>query len=104
MPRPTTAENGGFPDRQPEYWDVRDIQFHCRMGRSTAWRLVRENGFPAPVVHGKRCILWPRSEVIAFLERRRSEEHYRVGVGAIEPERPRAMFSTRAVRTGRNGG
>ena len=58
------------------YWNIRDIQFHCRISRSTAWGLVREEGFPAPVLHGKRCVLWPSCEVVEFLEVRRQPGRY----------------------------
>ena len=78
------------------YWDIRDIQFHCRMGRSTAWRLVRQDGFPAPVVCGKRTVLWPRAEVMVFLEGQREPGHYR----REAPPAPTgaASFVARSVR------
>lgn len=79
------------------FWDIRDIQFHCRMGRSTAWRLVREDGFPAPVVCGKRTVLWPRDEVTVFLEGRRDPGHYRRGMTPAAPAAP-APFVARSVR------
>jgi predicted DNA-binding transcriptional regulator AlpA len=90
-----TAEDASAP----EYWNIRDVQFHCRIGRSTAWRLVREEGFPAPILYGKRCVLWPRAEVVAFLEERREPDHY-----AAEPRRSNRhagelpAFSARPVR------
>lgn len=94
------AENPAVQDLSAaEYWNVRDIQFHCRIGRSTAWRLVREDGFPAPILYGKRCVLWPRAEVMAFLEERRDPEHY--APAARGPARgPGAVsaFSARPVR------
>ena len=77
------------------YWDIRDIQFHCRMGRSTAWRLVREDGFPAPVLCGKRIVLWPRVEVMLFLDGRRSPGHYR---RETAPPSSSTSFVARAVR------
>lgn len=77
------------------YWDIRDVQFHCRMGRSTAWRLVREDGFPAPVLCGKRIVLWPRDEVMLFLDGRRSPGHYRRE--AAPPPSNSTSFVARAV-------
>ena len=77
------------------YWDIRDIQFHCRIGRSTAWRLVREDGFPAPVLCGKRIVLWPRNEVVVFLDGRRSPGHYRRDAA---PAASPTVFVARAVR------
>ena len=54
------------------YWDIEDIQFHCRLSRTTAWRLARHDaGFPIPVILGPRNFVWPRAEVVAFLEARR---------------------------------
>lgn len=85
------------PDRDAaDYWDIRDVQFHCRMGRSTAWRLVRSDDFPAPVLCGKRMVLWPRREVMAFLEGRREQGHYR-REAAPAPATP-APFVARSVR------
>src|SRR5438552_3519726 len=84
----------GSPDRDPIYWDIDDVQFHCRIGRSTAWRLVREEGFPAPIVLGKRTLVWPRAEVIAFVELKRDPSHYSADSTANEP----AGFAVRANR------
>jgi len=84
----------GVSDSDPTFWDIEDVQFHCRIGRSTAWRLVREAGFPAPVVLGRRTIVWPRSEVIAFIDEKRDPGHYVVEAQvAREP-----MFSVRPNR------
>jgi predicted DNA-binding transcriptional regulator AlpA len=60
----------------PAYWDIADIQFHCRIGRTTAWRLVRESAFPAPVVIGPKTLVWPRDEVVQFMDGRREADHY----------------------------
>lgn len=87
-------------ERAPEaalYWDIRDIQFHCRMGRSTAWRLVREDGFPPPVLCGKRSVLWPQREVVGFLEERRDAGHYR-RARAVPTAQP-VQFAARPVRS-----
>src|SRR6266545_5958009 len=81
------------------YWDINDIQFHCRIGRSTAWRLVRDDGFPPPIVLGKRSVLWPRNEVLDFIESRRKPYHYRP---ASPPEGGRAEptpFVARTIRS-----
>lgn len=51
---------------EPDFWSIHDIQFHCRIGRTRAWGLVHESGFPPPIAIGARRI-WPRVEVIAFL-------------------------------------
>ena len=80
------------------YWNIRDIQFHLRISRSTAWRLVREERFPSPVLHGKRCVLWPSVEVVEFLEARREPDHYRRNGSAFaEGSHPR--FVQRQVGT-----
>lgn len=98
MPRDVAIEHEADHDDRDAaaYWDIRDIQFHCRMGRSTAWRLVRADGFPAPVLCGKRTVLWPRGEVMVFLEGRRDPGHYR-SEPAPAPA-TRAPFVARAVR------
>ena len=72
-------------DPDPTYWDIDDVQFHCRIGRSTAWRLVREEGFPAPVVLGRRTLVWPRKEVIAFVDEKRDPNHYSGGATSEPP-------------------
>lgn len=77
------------------YWGIADVEYHCRVSRKTAWRLVRSPGFPAPVVLGRR-VLWPRDEVITFIEDKRDPDRY-----ATEPPRPtrvHAPFSAREVR------
>ena len=68
----TDAVAGGV---DPDFWDIQDIQFHCRIGRTKAWELVREERFPPPVVIGKRRI-WPRLEILAFLGGLRQHDYY----------------------------
>lgn len=58
------------------YWDIDDIQFHCRIGRTTAWGLVKLQDFPPPVVLGPKGLVWPRAEILTFMESRRRPEHY----------------------------
>lgn len=71
--------NAAIDDTTPEFWDIRDIQFHCRIGRTRAWELVREPGFPPPVALGRRRI-WPRGDVLAFLETLKRSIHYPTAV------------------------
>jgi predicted DNA-binding transcriptional regulator AlpA len=94
------AESGhGDAPTAAEFWNIRDIQFHCRIGRSTAWRLVREDGFPAPILYGKRCVLWPRAEIMEFLEARRDPSHYEAQARLQRlPAQPSSAFATRPVR------
>lgn len=63
-------------DSATVFWSIRDIQRHCRIGRTTAWKLVKDPGFPAPVIVGKRKMTWPVGEVIQFLETLRQPDHY----------------------------
>src|SRR4051794_35091775 len=77
--------NAGRRESEPVYWDIDDVQFHCRIGRSTAWRLVREEGFPAPIVLGRRTLVWPRVEVITFVEDRRDPSHYSADSSDSQP-------------------
>lgn len=81
MDRRTRGRGHGHPTSAVEgasatYWDIDDIQFHCRVGRTTAWRLVKRADFPPPAVIGPRGLVWPRTEVLAFMEGRRSPAHY----------------------------
>ncbi len=80
------------------YWDIDDLQFHCRIGRSTAWRLVRRDDFPSPIVFNPRGVLWPREEVIVFMEQHREPDHYRSGDRAEAPRRREPVFSSRPTR------
>ena len=80
------------------YWDIDDVQFHCRVSRSTAWRLVRSDGFPPPVVFGRR-VVWPRVEVVIFMEERRDPNYYAAqdqSAGAPPGRAP--AFASRPVR------
>ena len=87
--------------QQRTYWGIADIEHQCRISRSTAWRLVRREGFPAPVVLTRRCLMWPRGEVIDFIERHRDPMHY-VATAAGKPvSGPTRVFSSRPI--GRSG-
>jgi predicted DNA-binding transcriptional regulator AlpA len=92
----TAVEDGHVIDlRTAEYWDIRDIQFHCRVSRSTAWRMVDEPDFPRRITYG-RCVRWPRAEVMQFLEKRRAQPQpaeRRVARASTAP-----AFTTRSVR------
>jgi predicted DNA-binding transcriptional regulator AlpA len=83
------------------YWDIEDIQFHCRMGRTAAWQLVRTaKDFPCPVVLGRKSRVWPRVEVIAFMEGRRRPDHYsQRTTSATVTSEPKPTFATRPVRS-----
>lgn len=74
--RARPVEHSTSTERDPVFWDIKDVEFHCRIGRSTAWRLVREADFPAPVVLGRRTLVWPRAEVLTFIEDKRDPDHY----------------------------
>lgn len=78
-----------------EYWDIRYIQFHCRVSRSTAWRMVDEPDFPRRLTYG-RCVRWPRSEVMQFLENRR--EQPQPAERRLERRSAASSFATRPVR------
>ena len=86
---------------QSMYWGIADIEHHCRISRSTAWRLVRREGFPAPVVLTRRCLMWPRDEVIDFIERHRDPMHYVTTAAGKPVSGPARAFSSRPI--GRHG-
>ena len=83
--------------REATYWDIGDVQYHCRVSRSTAWRLVKRDDFPEPVVFGRRLI-WPRVEIVEFMEEHRDR------AGRTSPDGPREWhvngrsFAARPVR------
>ena len=83
------------------YWDIQDIQFHCRMGRTAAWQLVRTaKDFPCPVVLGRKTLVWPRIEVIAFMEGRRRPDHYsQRSTSSTVASDPMPTFAARPVRS-----
>ncbi len=83
--------------QQSAFWDISDIQFHCRISRSTAWRLVRTEGFPPPAVLGKRSVIWPRGEVLDFVESRRESKHYGLPMPVDDSTAP-ATFTVRTIR------
>jgi hypothetical protein len=84
-----------LPQNLPEFWSIGDLQFHCRIGRTRAWELVREAGFPKPVAVGRRLI-WPRSEVLEFLEARRRRDYGLTSAAVAVLDGPR--FLERPVR------
>jgi predicted DNA-binding transcriptional regulator AlpA len=86
---------------QAVYWDIEDIQFHCRISRTTAWKLARrDRDFPAPVVLGPRAVVWRRVDVLAFMESRQSPDHYRKPVGRTAEQEGEltAAYRPRSVR------
>lgn len=91
------------PDRSrpASYWDINDVQFHCRVSRKTAWRLVRRSGFPSPALIGRR-VIWPRAEVIAFIEEQRDPNHYVEAVHEVSTAQRTPTFTSRQV--GRRAG
>lgn len=61
----------------PEYWDIRDIQFQLRIGRTFAWQLVKAEDFPPPVVLGSRRMCWLAADVRDYMATRRDVARYR---------------------------
>ena len=83
------------------YWDINDIQFHCRLSRTSAWDLARgHKDFPPPVVLGRKSLLWPRDEVVAFMEAHRRRDHYSHGKdrSATPSENHGPGFASRPIR------
>jgi predicted DNA-binding transcriptional regulator AlpA len=92
------ARARGRQSAEATFWDIADIQFHCRVGRTTAWNLARtDRDFPPPVVLGSNRLVWPRSEVLAFMEARRSSGRYgRARRGISADKSGEAVFVTRS--------
>ena len=86
------------PEGEAAYWDIDDIQFHCRIGRTRAWRLVREPNFPTPVVLGPKIIVWPRGEVVSFIESKRRPDHYATAK-SVATNANAAPYGRRLVRS-----
>ena len=83
------------------YWDIHDIQFHCRLSRTSAWELARgHRDFPSPVVLGRKSLIWPRAEVVAFMEAHRRRDHYprRKSGSATASENRGPAFASRPIR------
>src|SRR3954465_1873277 len=93
------SDGGAKPEREDTagatFWDIDDIQFHCRVGRTTAWKLVKRPDFPDPVVVGPHGLVWPRAEGVAFMDTRRSPSHY--GRRHDVPAVPADAFVSRPV-------
>ena len=105
-PQPDAASAARGSRSETTYWNVDDIQFHCRIGRTRAWRLVREPDFPAPVVLGATTLIWPRIEVVRFLEARRQVDRYpgRRAPAGSSCEPSTASYVRRHVAGRRNAG
>ena len=82
----TAAESTSKAAAQPspEYWDIRDIQFHLRIGRTFAWQLVKGEGFPPPVVLGCRRMCWLAADVRDYAATRRDAKRHRPVVRRTE--------------------
>ena len=81
-------------DDEPMYWTIRDIEHHCRVSRATAWRLVRSDDFPTPIVLGVKTIRWRRNEVVTFVERHRDNCRYAAEMRVVRA----ATFVARSAR------
>lgn len=92
------ASEPSVPEADATFWNIRDIQFHCRIGRTKAWQIVREPEFPPPVEIGSKRLVWPRHEVIAFIERGRSPQRYRLEARQRAGGSPSDSFVVRSVR------
>ena len=44
-----------------------EVQSKCRLGRSSIYRLMRQNRFPIPLVIGLRSVRWLESEIDNYL-------------------------------------
>ena len=79
------------------YWSIEDIRLECAISLSSAWRLVRREGFPAPVVLGPKLIRWRRTEVIRFIDGLEAPDRYdatrEAAVAGTSP-----TYTARAVR------
>ena len=89
---------------EPIFWTIGDIQVRCRVGRTTAWKLVKRCDFPPPVVVGTRKLVWPATEVLSYIESLRREDHY-VGDRARESARvaPSSIVNYRVRKLRRQG-
>lgn len=105
-PKPDSTSGDDLGDRRAAsgeavFWDIEDIQFHCRISRTTAWKIARrDDDFPSPVVLGPRAVVWRRVDVLAFMESKRNPDHYRKPTRRT-PDREREVataFRPRGVR------
>lgn len=47
-----------------------EVQSRCRIGRSSIYRLMREDCFPKPIRVGLRAVRWLESEIEKYLSNR----------------------------------
>lgn len=51
---------------------IRAVAKHCKISRSTIYRLRREGRFPEPVsLTGRKAVAWKRSEIDEWIKSRR---------------------------------
>ena len=61
------------PDSQPLRLLRRDeVERRCGIRRSTVYRLIQEEDFPAPVRIGPRAVRWRESDIDAWIRSRPS--------------------------------
>ena len=81
------------------YWSIDDIRLECGVSLSSAWRLVRREGFPSPVVLGSKLIRWRRADVLRFVDALEAPGRYANRSGPRVVSAP-AAHTVRAVRRG----
>ena len=47
-----------------------EVQYRCRLCRSTIYRLMRADSFPKPIRVGLRAVRWKESEIDEYLATR----------------------------------
>ena len=94
-----TADRTAEDRAGARYWSIDDIRLECGVSLSSAWRLVRREGFPAPVVLGPKLIRWRRTDVLRFIDDLAAPGRYASKSDPGAPGAP-AAHTVRAVRRG----
>ena len=63
-PRPSSSAGAASPTSPPEFLRLPDVMRVTGLARSTVYRLMAEDDFPAPCRLGRRAVGW-RSDDIA---------------------------------------
>jgi predicted DNA-binding transcriptional regulator AlpA len=89
---------------------IRDIRELFGLGRTAAYELTHQSGFPEPIKLSPRCYRWWASEVIAFIAdvrlrnapSRRSRGVERAAHRSASPNDPAPLRITGTMRVARN--
>ncbi len=69
-----------------KFLTVQEVGERCFIGTSAIYRKMREGDFPLPLQFSGRCVRWPESEIMAYLNKiPRSHGNPRIGRKKKQP-------------------